>query len=126
VFKSEWRKNPMWTARLWFGGLDFKGQPQSHNIQKFSGLAVRHIDVITTSGIATGHAPDTQKIESIRSLIGDHPLANASGTTINNVSGLIAAGVDAFLVSTGISKPRSDEFDASKTNELCELIRTSR
>ena len=120
--KAEWRRKPMWPARFWFGGFDFKGQAQSHDIKRAAELAMRHIDVITTSGVATGHAPDVEKIKRIRAHYSAtiHLQAQAE-LTIDNVSDLMAAGVDAFLVSTGISKPASDEFRSGQDDDAWRI-----
>lgn len=114
------------TRMLWFGGFDFKYQPKTQNPRQVAMLAGRYLDVFTTSGKRTGSAPATEKILSVRASIGDDSvLANASGTSIDNVSELMGAGVDAFLVATGICRPGTDEFDLANATLLGELIRTS-
>jgi hypothetical protein len=47
-------------------------------------IAVSWMDVVTTSGIAMGHAPDLDKIEIFRLGVGDAALALASGITTEN------------------------------------------
>jgi hypothetical protein len=124
-FRTNWRAKPGWERRLWFGGFEFKGQPKAKDVSRVASLAVQHIDVITMSGERTGVAPELAQVRRVRSLIGDHTLANASGATIDNVSYLMGAGIDIFLVSTGICKTRSDEFDPEKTFTFSELIHSS-
>jgi len=60
------------------------------------------MDVVTTSGVATGHSADLEKINTFRRACGDSPLAVASGITPENVKQYIPM-VDAVLVATGIN-----------------------
>jgi predicted TIM-barrel enzyme len=78
------------------------------------------MDVITTSGMATGSAPAVEKIRSMREAIGKHPLAIASGMTPENVSQFMPYA-DAFLVATGISKS-SYELDPAKVAAFVKAI----
>ena len=89
---------------LYFGGTAFKKQREvaSKDYAAAAGIACRHMDVVTTSGVATGEAAELSKIEVFRAACGDHPLAIASGVTPENVH-LYARLVDAVLVATGIN-----------------------
>lgn len=60
------------------------------------------MDVVCTSGVATGHEADVAKIETFRAAIGDIPLAIASGITPENAK-RYAGLVDMILVATGIN-----------------------
>ena len=55
-----------------------------------------------TSGIATGHEADLDKIATFRAALGEAALGLASGITPEN-AGRYAADVDIFLVATGIN-----------------------
>ena len=91
---------------LYFGGVAFKKQRPvaDADIEHAARLGAEWLDVVTTSGLATGQAPDLAKIARFRASIGDSPLALASGITPEN-AGLFAADVDCFLVATGINLP---------------------
>lgn len=66
--------------------------------------AKRLVDVITTSGSATGSPPDIAKLEEMRSAIGDQTrLALASGVTIENVGEFLPT-VDTFLVASSVTR----------------------
>nr|WP_280531184.1 BtpA/SgcQ family protein [Shinella yambaruensis] len=86
------------------GGTCFKKQrevaPEHYEVS--ARIAVSWMDVVTTSGIATGHAPELDKIETFRRGVGDAALALASGITPENAPAF-APLVDCFIVGTGIS-----------------------
>jgi hypothetical protein len=86
---------------LYFGGVAFKYQRKVFDVWKAAKIAARFMDVVTTSGPATGEAPEIDKIRLMKQAIGEKPLAIASGMTPQNVGEYLEA--DCFLVSTGIS-----------------------
>ena len=90
---------------MYFGGTAFKKQ-RDVTPDRY-GDAARHaapfMDVITTSGIATGQEADPTKIAAFRAAIGDRPLALASGITPENAH--TYGDVDCFMVATGINVP---------------------
>lgn len=90
---------------LYFGGTAFKKQRPVANsgLADAVRLAVPWMDVVTTSGIATGEEADDSKVETFRRAIGDAPLALASGITPDNAHRY--AQVDCFMVATGINEP---------------------
>jgi len=87
---------------LYFGGVAFKYQDQPVDLENTVKMAVNYMDVITTSGDATGEPPSIEKIRRIRKSIGNFPLAIASGMTPENVREFTCLA-DCFLVSTGIN-----------------------
>ncbi len=91
---------------LYFGGVAFKKQrpvpPEMHATA--ARIAARYMDVVTTSGIATGQEADLSKIQTFRSALGTAPLALASGITPDNAPRYRAA-VNCFLVAIGINLP---------------------
>ncbi|MFD1330373.1 hypothetical protein [Mycoplana ramosa] len=97
------RKASGWEG-LYMGGTCFKKQrevaPEHYEVS--ARIAVSWMDVVTTSGIATGHAPELEKIETFRRGVGDAALALASGITPENAP-VFAPLVDCFIVGTGIS-----------------------
>jgi len=105
---------------LYFGGVAFKYQAPVKNLAEVSKAATNYMDVVTTSGSATGSAPDLGKIETMRKAIGDFPLAVASGITPENV-GPYRDLVDCFLISTGISKSHT-ELDPARVVKMAEVL----
>ena len=91
---------------MYFGGVCFKKQrPVDPALNEYSArLARPFMDVVTTSGVATGHATDLTKIHDFRRGLGDAPLAIASGVTPDNAADYMK-DVDCFLVATGINHP---------------------
>ena len=98
------REKSGWTG-LYFGGTAFKKQRPvaDEDLNKSADIAKDWMDVVTTSGIATGEEADDTKVVTFREAIGDRPLALASGVTPENASRY--ADVDCFMVATGISLP---------------------
>lgn len=89
---------------LYFGGTAFKKQrevPASLTATSAE-IACGYMDVVTTSGVATGHAADTGKIDIFRAACRDKPIALASGITPDNVHEY-ADLVDCLMVATGIN-----------------------
>jgi adenine phosphoribosyltransferase len=89
---------------LYFGGTAFKKQRViDHEYYLHSAaVASRWMDVVTTSGVATGQEAAPEKVNIFRAGAGDNALALASGVTPENVQ-LYADSVDAILVATGIN-----------------------
>ncbi|WP_390913176.1 adenine phosphoribosyltransferase [Pseudosulfitobacter sp. SM2401] len=110
---------------LYFGGTAFKKQREVDPSRY--GDAAREscpfMDVITTSGVATGQEADLGKIETFRAAIGDRPMALASGISPENAQAY--ADVDCFMVATGINKPDNFyDIDAGRLAELMSITRT--
>ncbi|MEP0943079.1 MAG: BtpA/SgcQ family protein [Rhizobiaceae bacterium] len=89
---------------MYFGGTAFKKQRdvKPDDYKTSATIARNFMDVVTTSGIATGHSADLGKIEIFRQACGETPLALASGITPDNIA-QYAPLVDAVLVATGIN-----------------------
>ncbi len=98
------RADSGWTG-LYLGGVAFKKQravdPAQH--RRSAAIARPFMDVVTTSGIATGHEAEDNKIADFRLGLGDAPLARASGVTPDNAA-RYGRDVDCFLVATGINR----------------------
>lgn len=87
---------------MFFGGLAFKYQTQPTDLKEACDNAKQSTDVATTSGPATGKQPNINKIITMREMLGTHPLAIASGVSVDNV--LDYAGiVDYLLVASSIT-----------------------
>lgn len=117
------RKNSGWDG-LYFGGTAFKKQREVDPTRY--GDAARHaspfMDVITTSGVATGQEADLSKIDTFRKEIGDRPLAIASGITPENAQRY--SDVDCFMVATGINQPGNFyDIDLDRLKTLTALCR---
>lgn len=110
---------------MYFGGVCFKKQrPVDPAMNEHSArIALPFMDVVTTSGIATGEATDLTKIADFRRGLGDAPLAIASGVTPDNAMHY-AADVDCFLVATGINR-KGDFYniDTARLGALLDLTR---
>ena len=93
-----------WTG-MYFGGVAFKKQRpvESSQHRRSAQTAKPFMDVVTTSGIATGHEAEDSKITDFRAGLGDAPLALASGITPKNAA-RYGRDVDCFLVATGINR----------------------
>ncbi|MEO0625088.1 MAG: adenine phosphoribosyltransferase [Pseudomonadota bacterium] len=109
---------------LYFGGTAFKKQrPVAEaGYAAAAGIAAQHMDVVTTSGAATGIEAEDTKIATFREAVGDRPLALASGITPENAPRY--ADVDAFLVATGINYP--GDFHRIDPQRLAALMRITR
>lgn len=88
---------------LYFGGTAFKKQRPvaAADYGRSAEIAADWMDVVTTSGQATGIEADDAKIATFRAAIGDAPLALASGISPDNAERY--RDVDAYLVATGIN-----------------------
>jgi hypothetical protein len=89
---------------LHFGGVAFKYQAfvPDEDLPALGRLARQHCDVPTTSGPGTGRAISVKRLRLLRKGLGDHPLALASGVTVENLP-QVAPFITHVLVSTGIS-----------------------
>lgn len=105
---------------FYFGGVAFKYQREVKDVASVARLSMEAVDVITTSGVRTGTAPNVDKILTMKKAIGDFPLAIASGITVENVEDFLPF-CDCFLVATGISFSHT-ELDPEKTQELSSRI----
>ena len=107
---------------LYFGGVAFKYQRPVEDLTRAARLAVRYMDVVTTSGPGTGIAAARDKIAEMKEAVGGFPLAIASGITPENVSDYLDV-TDCFLVATGISRSFT-ELDLQKVCMLIEQVRS--
>lgn len=117
------RKTSGWQG-LYFGGTCFKKQREvaPEHYGDAAREACAFMDVITTSGVATGHSADTAKIATFRAAIGDRPLALASGITPDNAADY--ADVDCFMVATGINEPGNFyDIDPDRLEALMRVTR---
>ena len=110
---------------MYFGGTAFKKQrlvdPQ--HWQQSARIAAGFMDVVTTSGVATGKPAARDKISDFRLGSDISPLAVASGVTPANFIDY-ADEVDAVLVATGINYP--GDFYNIDPKRLRELVKHSR
>jgi uncharacterized protein len=106
---------------LYFGGVAFKYQREVKNVEMVARLAVPFMDVVTTSGSGTGKAAAVSKVRAMKSVMGNHPLAIASGITRENVEEYMPY-VDCYLVATGVSDSHT-ELNASKMRALAQVLK---
>ena len=109
----------------YFGGVAFKYQDPVTDLQAATLQASKHMDVITTSGPATGQSADVIKLKTMRNVFNGwvpRPrIGVASGITPDNVEDYLPY-VDDFLVATGISFSFT-ELDPVKVKALVEKIK---
>ncbi|WP_306115047.1 MULTISPECIES: BtpA/SgcQ family protein [unclassified Roseovarius] len=118
------RKTSGWTG-LYIGGTAFKKQREVDpaHYAKSARIATRYMDVVVTSGVATGHAADVGKIETFRDSCGDTALGLASGITPDNAE-QYADAVDLFMVATGINfEGDFYNIDPDRLKRLMDLTR---
>jgi len=117
------RQDSGWNG-LYFGGTAFKKQRvvDAADYAKSAEIAGGFMDVVTTSGIATGNAADISKITTFRAALPDTPIALASGITPDNAAEY--AMVDCFMVATGINI--TDDFYKIDPEKLGSLISACR
>ena len=142
---------------LYFGGVCFKKQkqvaPESWQIAaqraaEFSVLSRRkfededaitnrrrtfpyfhgaYMDVVMTSGAATGVSADLEKIEKMRKGVGRaKPLGLASGVTPENIGVYLGEGVDVVLVATGVSSSFHELSEEKLGNLLAAALEWDR
>ena len=113
LYKSSWKG-------IYFGGTAFKKQRlvSSSNYLTAAKIASQYMDVVTTSGTATGNPADIKKIHQFRAALPDTPLALASGITPHNAFNY--SMVDCFMVATGINV--TDDFYTIDPDKLRLLI----
>ena len=116
---SKIRNDSGWKG-LYFGGTAFKKQKivPENKYGDAARYATEFMDVVTTSGIATGIEADISKIRTFRSSIGDNVLAIASGITVENAKMYSIA--DCFMVATGINY--DDDFYEIDHKKLSKLL----
>lgn len=104
----------------YFGGVAFKYQRPVTDVARAAAIGANHIDVVTTSGRATGESAAVEKIKIMKQALGERPLAIASGITAENVEQFLP-WVDIFLVATGISQSFY-ELDIEKVHRLANIM----
>ena len=107
---------------VYFWPLNFKHQLQipEENLWFAIAEAKKYLDVITTSGDATGISAEAGKVRFIKSLAKDHPVGLASGITPDNIGEYIDHH-DISIVASGISKDYWN-LDPKKVSELAAYI----
>lgn len=116
------RKSSGWDG-LYIGGTAFKKQREVDpgHYGKSARIATNYMDVVVTSGVATGHAADIGKIEIFREHCGETALGLASGITPLNAA-QYADAVDLFLVATGINcEGDFYNIDPARLKQLMDL-----
>ena len=109
---------------LYFGGTAFKKQRpvDPKDYARAAGIAGGFMDVVTTSGIATGHSADLGKLAEFRGALPDRPIALASGITPDNATDYDM--VDCFMVATGINFENNFyNIDPARLSHLLNVCR---
>jgi hypothetical protein len=102
-----------------FSGLNFKYQKQfqGEDLVEVINLIKKTSTVACTSGVGTGHEAPIKKIENLRNLLGDFPLALASGVSADNIESYLPY-VNHFLVASSIT----DKDEIINKDKLKELV----
>lgn len=108
---------------LLFASVAFKYQPNEPDPSGAARRAYQLGFVPTTSGKATGHAPDPAKIEAMGRAC-DATLAIASGLTAENV-GSFAPHIGHALVATGVTRD-GDTLDYGLGRQFNGALRSAR
>lgn len=115
------RERTGWEGR-WFGGLAFKyTADEKADASRIADLVAmsRDIDVVTTSGPATGSPAPRSKVDAFRKALGDRPLALASGVSAENVG--LFPDVDCFIVASSLERSFG-HLDPVKVRELADMV----
>lgn len=104
-----------------YASIAFKYKTQPKNLEAVAKCAAKEFEVVVTSGNATGAAADVDKIKYIKSLVGDTPLALASGLTRENLSKYLLY-IDICIVGTSLLKDPKNQFVYSQ--QKAEEFRT--
>jgi hypothetical protein len=104
-----------------FGGVAFKYRMAEPNPAWAAVEATRVGMIPTTSGAATGSAPEVAKIRAMSEALGNRKLAIASGISPENVSEFLPYS-SVFLVASSLLVPSSNhEFDPKKMAKLANI-----
>ena len=110
---------------LYLGGTAFKKQrPVAEaDFASAAKIATKWMDVVCTSGLATGVEADDTKIATFRKAIGETALALASGITPDNAHRY--REVDCFMVATGINYDGNFyDIDPARLKRLLAIAET--
>jgi predicted TIM-barrel enzyme len=99
----------------------FKHQRPVRDTAAAARAAVPYVDVLTTSGAATGVSAPLAKISAMRQATKRHPFAIASGITPENLQNY-QDHADCFLVATGVSASQA-ELDPRRLSALVSAAR---
>jgi uncharacterized protein len=116
------RSSTTWPG-LYFGGVAFKYQRDVQDLATAARVSAKYMDVVTTSGPGTGEAASIEKIRTMKTALGDFPLAIASGLTPENVHAYLEVA-DCFLVATGISSTWTD-FGPQRIRDFVQAVRSN-
>jgi hypothetical protein len=100
------------TKHMFFNSVAFKYQKSDTNPGFAADLSKKCGFIPTTSGKGTGSAAELNKVMQMKAVIGDYPLAVASGLDPENIVSYLDY-LEYGLVATGISK-NFHEFDQDK------------
>lgn len=122
--KQVWDVRKRFLPNLYyFGGTAFKHQREVRDLENAADIASDYMDVICTSGPATGVSADPEKIMRLATKA-KKPLALASGVTPENVNEYLPY-VECFLVASGINmKNDFYHIDPLRLRALVEAVRS--
>jgi hypothetical protein len=114
---------PSRPSPLLFAGCHFKYQPRPFDLEtEAEAMVTMGVDVLTTSGRATGEPCDPEQVRRIRKVIGARgKIAVASGVSQARARELVEAGADVLMASTHISRGFHD-LNPDKIRALIEHV----
>lgn len=140
-----WADDAITTADL-YDVPALKARTHLENLQYFGGIAFKYtsfytddpeisarmaedyaskVDVVTTSGPGTGHSANVAKVAAMKAVIGEQPLALASGVSVRNIDNY-RPYVDSILAASSIEKGKySGEFDLKKLHDLVQAAHSN-
>lgn len=107
------------TSKL-FGGVGFKYQKHKSEITLQCDNVMHYVDVLTTSGNATGKAPAIEKLKLIQPYRTTHRVAIASGVSLENIEAFLPYADD-FLVYSSVANA-DGRLNGKKLKELNKII----
>lgn len=120
VWMDDFPPSPLGLDIPVFGGVAFKHQRPRGTLSYEVQLVEPSVDVLVTSGPATGEPPTIEKIRQLRSYA-SKPIGIASGMTPDNVAEFVPL-TDYFLVATGVSQ-NFHELDPAKLKAFVAAVR---
>ncbi len=106
-----------------FGGVAFKYTRSYTSDPELAAVCAREhigdVDVMTTSGSATGSPATPEKVAAMKEAIGNTPLALASGVSVDNIASY--KGVSYVLAASSVETgPYSGIYIPSKLHDLVQ------
>jgi predicted TIM-barrel enzyme len=116
-----YKKKSKWNG-MYFASFDFKYQKSEKNYKLLENIG-NYVDVIVTSGTATGEKTQVEKLLAIYENIGDKkiPICAASGVSIENIEEYKKVPGDVYIICSTYVSLNFYELDANKVKQLIKF-----